>query len=280
MTKKSKTLAPHSSGKEATLKTLKITGKVLLKILSYLSNILLTVILISLITSVIVGTVFAVYIKNNLDLEMDPSLLVSAAKDTTTRIYYMDYETEEDRLIRNGTAVELEDERLYGSVNSLWADYSDMPKDLINAFIAVEDHRFKQHNGVDWYGTVFGVVSSGFERGASTITQQLIKNLTKEDGRTVSRKFYEILNALNVEQHYSKKKIMEFYLNTVYLGNGCYGIRTAAEKYFGKDVEDLNAAECAIIASITKAPANYDPLTEDGLAALIDKDENGVNLID
>ncbi len=165
--------------------------------------------------------------------------------------------------------------RLHGAQNRVWIDYKDIPKDMINAFRDLEDKRFKEHNGVDWYGTVFGVVSSGFERGASTITQQLIKNLTKEDGRTVSRKFYEILNALNVEQHYSKKTIMEFYLNTVYLGNGCYGIRTAAEKYFGKNVEDLNAAECATIAAITKAPATFDPLTEDGLAALLEKDEEG-----
>ncbi len=165
--------------------------------------------------------------------------------------------------------------RLHGAQNRVWIDYKDIPKDMVNAFRDLEDKRFNEHNGVDWYGTVFGVISSGFERGASTITQQLIKNLTKEDGRTVSRKFYEILNALNVERHYSKKKIMEFYLNTVYLGNGCYGVRTAAEKYFGKDVEDLNAAECATIAAITKAPADYDPLTKDGLAALIDKDEKG-----
>ncbi len=165
--------------------------------------------------------------------------------------------------------------RLHGAQNRVWIDYKDIPKHMINAFRDLEDKRFNEHNGVDWYGTVFGVVSSGFERGASTITQQLIKNLTKEDGRTVSRKFYEILNALNVERHYSKKKIMEFYLNTVYLGNGCYGIRTAAEKYFGKNVQDLNAAECAVIASITKAPATYDPLTKDGLSALLDKDEDG-----
>jgi len=165
--------------------------------------------------------------------------------------------------------------RLHGAQNRVWIDYKDIPKNMINAFRDLEDKRFNDHKGVDWYSTFFGVVSSGFERGASTITQQLIKNLTKEDGRTVSRKFYEILNALNVERHYSKKTIMEFYLNTVYLGNGCYGIRTAAEKYFGKDVQDLNAAECAIIASITQAPARFDPLTEDGLAALIDKDEKG-----
>ncbi len=152
--------------------------------------------------------------------------------------------------------------RLHGAENREWIDYKEIPRDMVDAFRDLEDKRFNEHKGVDWYGTIFGVASSGFERGASTITQQLIKNLTGEDGRTVSRKFYEILNALNVERFYHKKTIMEFYLNTVYLGNGCYGIKTAAAKYFGKDVQDLNAAECATIAAITKAPATYDPLTE------------------
>ena len=165
--------------------------------------------------------------------------------------------------------------RLHGAENRVWIEYDDIPQDMIDAFRDLEDKRFEEHNGVDWYGTVFGVVSSGFDRGASTITQQLIKNITKENGRTVSRKFYEILNALNVERFYHKKTIMEFYLNTIYLGNGCYGIKTAAEVYFGKNVEDLNTAECATIAAITKAPATFDPLTKDGLAALVDKDEDG-----
>ncbi len=165
--------------------------------------------------------------------------------------------------------------RLHGAENRVWIEYDDIPKEMIDAFRDLEDKRFEEHQGVDWYGTVLGVVGSGFERGASTITQQLIKNITKENGRTVSRKFYEILNALNVERFYHKKTIMEFYLNTIYLGNGCYGIKTAAEIYFGKNVEDLNAAECATIASITKAPATFDPLTKDGLAALLEKDEEG-----
>ncbi len=152
--------------------------------------------------------------------------------------------------------------RLHGAENRVWIAYEDIPQEMIDAFRDLEDKRFEEHQGVDWTRTILGVAKSGFEQGGSTITQQLIKNLTGEDGRMASRKFYEILNALNVEKHYHKKTIMEFYLNTVYLGNGCYGIRTAAEKYFGKNVEDLNAAECAVIASITKAPATYDPLTE------------------
>ena len=152
--------------------------------------------------------------------------------------------------------------RLHGAENRVWIAYEDIPQEMVDAFRDLEDKRFEEHKGVDWTRTILGVAKSGFEQGGSTITQQLIKNITGQDGRMASRKFYEILNALNVERFYHKKTIMEFYLNTVYLGNGCYGIKTAAEVYFGKDVEDLNAAECAVIASITKAPATYDPLTE------------------
>lgn len=152
--------------------------------------------------------------------------------------------------------------RLHGEENRVWIEYEEIPQDMIDAFRDLEDKRFEEHQGVDWKRTIGGVVKSGFEQGGSTITQQLIKNLTGENGRTVSRKFYEILNALMVEENYHKKTIMEFYLNTVYLGNGCYGVKTAAEVYFGKNVEDLNAAECAVIASITQAPGALDPLTE------------------
>ena len=152
--------------------------------------------------------------------------------------------------------------RLHGSQNRVWIDYEDIPQDMINAFRDLEDKRFNEHNGVDWVRTIGGVIKSKFEQGGSTITQQLIKNLTGENNRDISRKFYEILNALNLERFYSKERIMEAYLNTIYLGNGCYGIKTAAEEYFGKDVEDLNVAECASIAVITKAPADYDPFTE------------------
>lgn len=242
-------------------------GKVVLRILSYLVNIILTVLLIGMLCGVIIGTVFAVYIKNNLDLEIDSSTLVSASQDTTTRIYYMKYDTEEDRQLRDGTPIELEEERLYGSVNSLWADYSSMPDDLINAFIAIEDHRFLKHNGVDWFGTSKAIVNYfvGFEdvRGASTITQQLVKNLTGEDEVTIQRKVEEIFRALNLEKRMSKEEILEMYLNIVYLGNNCYGVRTAAETYFGKDVSELTLVECAALAGIVKNPSRYEPLYHD-----------------
>ena len=151
--------------------------------------------------------------------------------------------------------------KLHGAQNRVWVKYEDIPEEMIEAFRDLEDKRFNEHSGVDWVRTIFGVIKSKFDHGGSTITQQLIKNLTGENNRDISRKFYEILNALNLERFYSKKVIMEAYLNTIYLGNGCYGIKTAAEEYFGKDVEDLNVAECASIAAITKAPATYDPFT-------------------
>ncbi len=262
--------------REKVLAVLAIIGKVFLRVLSYVVNILLTILLIGMICAVIIGTVFAVYIKNNLDLEIDSSVLVSAGTDTTTRIYYMDYETEEDRLIRNGTPIELEEERLYGSVNSLWADYSSMPADLINAFIAVEDHRFKTHNGVDWIGTSKAIVNYfvGFEdiRGASTITQQLVKNLTGDDDVSIQRKVEEIFRSLNLEKQLSKEEILEMYLNIVYLGNNCYGVKTAANTYFGKDVSELTLVECAALASIVKNPSRYEPIGHDYFTYT---DENG-----
>ncbi len=129
------------------------------------------------------------------------------------------------------------------------------------AFIATEDQRFEKHSGVDWIRTIGVIVKpSNRSQGGSTITQQLIKNLTDENDVTIVRKFNEILSALNLERNYNKDEIIEAYLNTIYLSEGCYGVKTASEKYFGKDVSDLNIAECACLAAITQYPYKYDPL--------------------
>lgn len=215
-----------------------------------------TVIFVFASIALICGTVACTYVYNfaneYVNGEKKIDLEVYKANQAQTSIIYA-YDS-------NKQLVELL--RLHGAENRVWIDYEDIPQEMVDAFRDLEDKRFEEHQGVDWTRTILGVAKSGFEQGGSTITQQLIKNITRQDGRMASRKFYEILNALNVERFYHKKTIMEFYLNTVYLGNGCYGIKTAAEIYFGKNVEDLNAAECAVIASITKAPATYDPLTE------------------
>ncbi|MBQ4604612.1 MAG: transglycosylase domain-containing protein, partial [Clostridia bacterium] len=159
----------------------------------------------------------------------------------------------------DGNEVELA--RLHGEEDRVWVDLDDMSPYMAEAFIALEDTRFLEHKGVDWIRTVgVLVVPDNFGHGGSTITQQLIKNLTNEKDVTTVRKFNEILTALNLEVHYNKDTIIEAYLNTLYLGSGCYGVKTASEKYFGKDVSELNAAECAVIASITQAPTKYNPL--------------------
>ena len=151
--------------------------------------------------------------------------------------------------------------RLHGEENRIWLAKDEMPEYLPKAFIACEDERFETHHGVDWKRVGGVIVKSGSRgQGGSTITQQLIKNLTDQNDVTFVRKFNEILSALNLENHYNKDEIIEAYLNTIYLSHGCYGVRTAAETYFGKDVEDLNIAECACLAAITQYPSRYDPL--------------------
>ncbi len=150
--------------------------------------------------------------------------------------------------------------RLHGSENRIWVSLSEMPEEMKKAAIAIEDKRFEKHNGVDWFRTASAVFMHGLSQGGSTITQQLIKNLTGDKEVTIVRKFNEILYALNMERNYSKDKILEAYLNTIYLGEGCYGVKTAAEKYFGKDVSELNLAECTALLGITQYPYKYDPL--------------------
>lgn len=159
----------------------------------------------------------------------------------------------------NGNTVELA--RLHGEEDRVWVDLDDMSPYMKDAFIALEDTRFESHHGVDWIRTIgVIVVPKNLGQGGSTITQQLIKNYTNNNAVTVVRKFNEILTALNLEKNYDKDVIIEAYLNTLYLGSGCYGVKTASEKYFGKDVSELNAAECAVIASITQKPTTYNPL--------------------
>ena len=149
--------------------------------------------------------------------------------------------------------------RLHGEENRIWLDINDMSEYMPKAFISIEDERFEKHHGVDWKRTI-GVAVTLNGQGGSTLTQQLIKNLTDENQVTFVRKFNEILSALNLEKNYSKEDIIEAYLNTIYLSHGCYGVKTAAETYFGKEVKDLNIAECASIAAITQYPTKYDPL--------------------
>lgn len=256
----------NSQAQEKTMAVLKTVGKVVLRVLSYVMNVLLTVMLIGIVCAIIVGTVFCLYIKNYVNPEIDSSLFVTASSDTTTRLYYMNYETEEDRINEDGTPVELEDQRLYSSDNSIWVSYEKFPKDLVNAFVCVEDHRFFDHNGVDWLRTgkaVFGYFFGKGDFGGSTITQQLVKNLTGDNENTIQRKVQEIFRAINLEKDMSKEEILEMYLNIVNLGNNCYGVQAASNFYFDKDVSELTLPECAALAAIVKSPSKYEPLYHD-----------------
>ena len=185
---------------------------------------------------------------------------ISRGTDTTTRLYYTEYESEDDRILGVGKDIEIENQRLYGSDNSIWASYDQFPQHLIDAFISIEDHRFLSHNGVDWVrtsGAMLGFFFGEGNYGGSTITQQLIKNLTGDDDPTIQRKVEEIFRALDLEKKLDKTEILEMYLNIVFLSNNCTGVQAAANFYFGKDVSELNLVECASLAEIVKNPSRY-----------------------
>lgn len=149
--------------------------------------------------------------------------------------------------------------------NRIPVSINKVPKDLQNAFVAVEDARFYQHVGVDPRGILRAVWSNvtdrGVSEGGSTITQQLAKNALLSQERTLKRKIQEAFLALQIERQYTKSEILELYLNQIYFGQGAYGVQAAAQVYFGKNVEDLNLAECAMLAGIPKSPNYYSPLS-------------------
>ena len=156
-------------------------------------------------------------------------------------------------------------QNIFSSSDREWVDYEDIPEDMIHATVAIEDKRFFEHQGVDWITTMkacFFMFFGNGDRGGSTITQQLIKNITQEDSYTVQRKVSEIFKAVQLEKTYDKETILERYLNEIYMGNGCNGIKTAAATYFGKELEKLTVAECASLISITNNPSLYNPYRE------------------
>lgn len=153
---------------------------------------------------------------------------------------------------------------LKGEENRVWADDKNIPKYLKDAFVSIEDQRFYTHSGVDIRRITSAVLSLGQEHGGSTITQQLVRNLTNDKERTFQRKVQEQWRAIQLEKRLEKWQILELYLNVIYLGEDCYGVESAAKRYFNKDVNQLDLAECASLAGITNLPARYTPDTEKG----------------
>ena len=231
-----------------------------------------TILLIGILTALLFLCIFAFYIKTCIIPTTKLDLSDYALNQTST-IYYEDSE---------GNWKELT--TLHGQENRIWVDYDKIPQYMEKALVSIEDKRFYRHNGVDWYRTAGAFVNMfvGMKNtfGGSTITQQLIKNLTQQDDITVQRKLLEIFQAIEFEKEHDKKEIIEWYLNTVYFGEGCYGVQTAAQTYFGKDVSKLSLAECAAIVGITNLPTYYDPFysvennkarQEDVLACMYDQ---------
>ncbi len=219
----------------------------------YATRTVATLLLICLITGCIVSATAMVYVLAFLDKDISDINLANLKLNYTTTIYAYD---------SDGELVEYE--TLHSSENRVWVDYSDMNQYIKDAAVAVEDERFWEHHGVDWKSTAYACLNmffniDGTARGGSTITQQLIKNVTNEDEQSVSRKLKEIFKALELEKVYTKEQILEAYLNVIALGSGCNGIQTAAQTYFGKDAADLTLAESAAIIGITKYPSLYNP---------------------
>ena len=223
-------------------------------------SVLKRTILFTALVAVILITGFCFYVYTHIDRDLDESLFKFNGQSSVTKIYYYDYEDRENRI---GEAVELVDEELFLH-RSDWVSVYDMPSNLKNAFIAIEDKRFFEHKGVDWLRSAKAIMNYFFKfdkegYGGSTITQQLIKNVTGENEATPKRKLQEILRALSLEKRLSKNEILESYLNIVYMSQNCYGVSSAANLYFGKKLDDLTLAECATLASIVQNPSKYDP---------------------
>ena len=231
---------------------LEYAGHITRKTCSYIGMGVMTIFLICIITGCIVGTAMGIYIMKFVN--PDDTINLRDQELNYTSVLYVTNE--------NGENEELQ--RLHGTENRIWADLEQIPQHLQDAFIAVEDERFETHHGVDWKRTIAATANLflGFydtQQGGSTITQQLVKNITGDDDVRVERKVQEIFKALKLEQEYTKDDIMEAYLNEIHLGNNTNGVQAAANLYFGKDVSDLSIAESASIAAITQYPVMYNP---------------------
>lgn len=243
--------ASFNRGRRIVAAAVGVTGDIISGTVSTALKVIGTILLVAMVTGMMFACVFAYYVKTCLTPTLDLSLNDFKLNESST-IWYQDAGGEFRELAK-----------LSGREKRVWVDYDDIPWYMEKALVSIEDKRFYDHKGVDWYRTA-GAFVEMFARmqtsyGGSTITQQLIKNLTGEDDITIQRKLTEIFGALELEKKYDKKEIMEWYLNAVYFGEGCWGVQTAAQTYFGKDVSELSLAECAAIVGITNLPTYYDP---------------------
>lgn len=221
-------------------------------------NAILIISILTVVALLVTGLALAIYAIRNTEREIDSDIFEAISTSSASTIYY--YKNESDRI--NDNATQLVGEDIYGGFRNTPVKYDELPQDLIDAFVCIEDKRFFSHNGVDWKRTL-GATANYFlkfrnEFGGSTITQQLIKNVTGEDSYSLKRKMQEIFWALDLESKMSKEEILGSYLNIINLSNGCYGVGAAAKYYFSKDIGELTLGECVAIAAITNNPSYYD----------------------
>lgn len=220
-----------------------------------LSRILITLVLIGVLCGCFCGIAFAMYVH----IYINPSAQETAVEiskglglNLNSFIYAKESDSDEYTLY----------ETIKGKENREWVDSDKIPDTLKNAVVAIEDERFYKHHGVDWVrtiGAVKGWLLGGTQYGGSTITQQLIKNITANNDYSVKRKVNEIFRAFALEKEIDDKdRILVMYLNTIYLGYNSYGVQTAAMQYFDKDVSQLDLAESAVLAGLTNNPSIYD----------------------
>ena len=208
-----------------------------------------TIVLVGVLTMAIFAGIFMAYVNSALRGKVEVYLDEFEAS-VSTELYYQDPDTQEWVMYQT---------LFMNAEDRIWTDLDNIPKHLQEAVIAIEDKRFESHHGVDWKGTtraIFRTLTGSSVQGGSTITQQLIKNVTGNNQVTVKRKVTEIYQALELEKRYEKDEILEAYLNEVFFGNRCYGVVTASKS-------ELTLAESASLVAITNNPSRFDPIRND-----------------
>ena len=224
--------------------------------LKILAGTLATVLMILVVCGFVVVSILGNYLQDDIMPKAEMNL-EDYDLEKTSYVYYFD---------ENGNVQILQ--QIHSTTDRQWVPFEDLPEDLLHAAVAIEDKRFYEHQGVDWITTAKACINMFFggssQFGGSTLTQQLVKNLElmldeSADDVTVQRKIMEIFKAQAFEKTYDKDVVMEWYMNTVYFGEGCYGVKSAAENYFGKELQDMTTAECAALIGITNNPSLFNP---------------------
>lgn len=249
----SKDISSHSKYAKKKQKKGKASVRVIKKTLGVVAKSIVSLILVGAITMSIVITVLTVYVMKFVDPASDIDLK-SASLGYSTVLVATDSEGNETEI-----------DRLHSLENREWVDLDQIPSHVRDAFVYTEDKRFYQHDGVDWQRSFMAFANLflhfySTKQGGSTITQQLIKNITKENDVSIERKVQEIFNAINLEKVYSKDQILESYLNVIPLDNNIAGVQAASKYYFGKDVSQITVPEAATLAAMTRSPRGYSPI--------------------